>query len=63
MVNFLNCDKCGRFMSRDGNEWMERESLYDPPLSPYVNQSWKCTKCGNTRITSYDIRYPSDNII
>ena len=45
----LNCDKCGRFMAKDGNEWMQ--SIY------YVNQNWKCG-CGNTRIKSRDIRPP-----
>jgi len=53
----LNCDKCGRFMAKDGDEWRERESLTEPPLSPYVYQDWRC-RCGNTRMTSYDFRYP-----
>lgn len=55
----LKCDKCGKFMAKDGDEWMERESIYDPPLSPYVNQNWKC-KCGNTRITTWHQGYPID---
>lgn len=44
-------------MAKDGDEWRERESLTEPPLSPYVYQDWRC-RCGNTRMTSYDFRYP-----
>jgi hypothetical protein len=53
----LKCSKCGKFMAKNGGEWREQESPFDPPLSPYVYQDWKC-KCGNTCTTSYDFRYP-----
>ena len=36
----MNCDKCGKFMAKDGEEWSEF------PLGPYTYQDWKC-KCGN----------------
>lgn len=44
-------------MSKDGAEWRERESYLSPPISPYVYQGWKC-RCGNSRVSSYDFRYP-----
>jgi len=36
-------------MAKDGEEWMERDSIYEPPLSPFIYQNWKC-KCGNWKI-------------
>ena len=48
----MNCNKCGQFMAKDGDEWDEY------PLGPYVNQEWKCG-CGNTMITSDDFRLRS----
>jgi len=45
----MKCDKCGKFMAKDGEEWMERDSIYEPPLSPFIYQNWKC-KCGNWKI-------------